>query len=711
MAHPASRWPALRRRWAGLLGTVLIGLALSPVAAALENVTLQLRWTHGFQFAGYYMAQEKGFYQQAGFDVTFREGGVGIDTVAQVTSGQADFGVGGTNLVLARAAGQPVVILAAIFQHSPYVLIVRKDAGILSPHDLIGRKVMLPPRKRAPEIMAMLLSEGVRLDALEILPLPVTWEDMLNPSIAAFSGYLSNEPFVLQHLKIDYRLLRPQTYGIDFYGDSLFTVDSVIDRDPQRVNAFIEASLKGWRYALNYPYETIALIEARYNPEHRSVAHLRYEYATLKTLIWPKEIPLGQMNHYRWGHIAEIYAVLGLLDSVPDLKGLIYDPKQRALEQQEARQRVLIAVTAITIFGLAALGVWSWTLRSMVRMRTQHLQESNELLSLFIQNSPIFAFIKEVTPTESRVIRASENYLDMIGIPGSQMAGKTMQELFPAEFAAKITADDWAVISKGQILKLDEDLNGRHYITVKFPIIQTHRKLLAGYTIDITDHKLAEEALRRSLDEREVLLREVHHRVKNNLASIVSLIELQQQGVIDPSARDLLTQLGQRVRATALVHEMLYRTESLEQIDFHRYLQALGHSLQDAFSPDGAIRLQTQAPGVWIELDQAIACGLLVNELVTNAFKYAFPQGQPRPGNEQCEIQVTASMEGADYILTVADNGIGLPAGLDWRQVPSLGLVLVRMLGQHQLRGRIDVDCAAGTVFTLRFPAPSTSSA
>jgi PAS domain S-box-containing protein len=709
MAHPSHLWPTLRCRWAGWLGIVFIGLALSPIAVALENVTLQLRWTHGYQFAGYYMAQEKGFYQQAGFDVTFREGGVGIDTVAHVVSGQADFGVAGTNLVL--AAGQPVVILAAIFQHSPYVLIVRKDSDILSPHDLIGHKVMLPPRERAPELLAMLLSEGVRPDALDILPPPVTWQDMLNPSIVAFSGYLSNEPFVLQHLQIGYRLLRPQTYGIDFYGDSLFTVDSVIDTDPHRVDAFREASLKGWRYALTHPDETIALVEARYNPEHRSTAHFHYEYATLKTLIWPEEIPLGQMNPHRWERIAEIYVSLGLLKGIPDLKSLIYDPEQRALQQQAARHRLLMAVMAITLFSLAALGVWTWALRGMVRMRTQHLQESNELLSLFIQHSPIFAFIKEVTPTESRVIRASENYREMIGVPGSQMAGKTMQELFPAEFAAKITADDWAVISKGQILKLDEDLNDRHYITVKFPIIQTHRTLLAGYTIDITDRKQAEEALQRALDEREVLLREVHHRVKNNLASIVSLIELQQQGVTDPSALDLLRQLGQRVRATALVHEMLYRAERLDRIDFHRYLQALGYSLQDAFSPDGAIRLQTQAPDVWIELDQAMACGLLVNELVTNAFKYAFPHGQPRPGNQRCEIQVSAMQEGADYTLTIADNGVGLPDGLDWRQAKGLGLVLVRMLGQHQLRGRIDVNRIAGTVFTLRFPAPPASRA
>ncbi len=129
------------------------------------------------------------------------------------------------------------------------------------------------------------------------------------------------------------------------------------------------------------------------------------------------------------------------------------------------------------------------------------LRDNNELFSLYMHHSPIYTFIKEVTPTRSIVLQASDNYQQMIGIPGSEMVGKTMEELFPPDFAAKITAEDWAVVSKGDVLRLDEELNGRSYNTIKFPIFRGDKTLLAGYTIDITDRKEVEEE-RRILEER-----------------------------------------------------------------------------------------------------------------------------------------------------------------------------------------------------------------
>ena len=141
------------------------------------------------------------------------------------------------------------------------------------------------------------------------------------------------------------------------------------------------------------------------------------------------------------------------------------------------------------------------------RMQTENaLRINQEMFSLFMRYSPIHVYIKEVTPTESRVLQASDNYQEMIGIDGREMIGKTMEELFPVEFAAKMTADDWAVVTNGKVLKLDEDFNGRYYTTVKFPIVQGDKTLLAGYTIDITERRQAEEKIQKIARHYQALI-------------------------------------------------------------------------------------------------------------------------------------------------------------------------------------------------------------
>jgi PAS domain S-box-containing protein len=226
---------------------------------------------------------------------------------------------------------------------------------------------------------------------------------------------------------------------------------------------------------------------------------------------------------------------------------------------------------------------------------------------------------------------------------------------------------------------------------------------VVGNLHDITDHRRAEEALERSLAEKEVLLREVHHRVKNNLASIIGLLELQTAAVDDARLVGVVREVGHRIKAMAIVHELLYQSESLSEIDLHRYLTALVSGLPAAFGRSHGVHIDIESAAVPMSLDTAIPCGLIVNELVTNALKHAFPEGKPRPGADECRVVIRADWDGTYYTLQVADNGIGLPADLDWTATRTLGLRLVTMLGRHQLQGEIELDRSNGTDFRLRF--------
>ncbi len=223
-----------------------------------------------------------------------------------------------------------------------------------------------------------------------------------------------------------------------------------------------------------------------------------------------------------------------------------------------------------------------------------------------------------------------------------------------------------------------------------------------GVNTDITEKKSAEHSLKASLAEKEVLLREVHHRVKNNMAAIIGLFDLQRQIMNDQGSRDVMAELSSRVRAMSLVHEKLYRSDSLARIDFQDYLKSLISHLRTSFGSP-FIRCEISSLGVEMPLDLAVPCGMIISELVTNSLKYAFPQTDSGATDRVNCIMVGMGHDQDTYTLSVADNGIGLPPGFDLQSARTLGLTLVRMLGEHQLGGHYELDQRDGTRFTLTF--------
>jgi diguanylate cyclase (GGDEF)-like protein len=337
---------------AAVLLAALAGMFLAAVASAApaaEPVVLQLKWRHQFQFAGYYAAQEKGYYREAGLDMHIVEADAGTDPVEEVVAGRAQYGVGSSALLLDRQKGQPVVALAAIFQHSPLLLLARATPGMNSIHDLAGKRLMLEPH--AEELVAYLRKEGVPESLLKIVPHDLDRIDLDRADAA--SAYSTDEPYFLERAGVRYLGFSPRSGGIDFYGDNLFTSRRELAEHPARVAAFRAASMKGWKYAMQHPEEIADLILAKYSKRH-SREHLLYEARQMVPLIQPALVEMGYMYPGRWRHIADTYAELGLLPRDFTLGDFLYDPEA---DRERDRRRLLLAMAIAVGIGVVCGGV------------------------------------------------------------------------------------------------------------------------------------------------------------------------------------------------------------------------------------------------------------------------------------------------------------------------------------------------------------------
>jgi two-component sensor histidine kinase len=258
------------------------------------------------------------------------------------------------------------------------------------------------------------------------------------------------------------------------------------------------------------------------------------------------------------------------------------------------------------------------------------------------------------------------------------------------------------------------------YIQIEGRVIETYGEKTSRFRaafFDITDRISAEQALReneeilkQSVNEKEVLLSEVHHRVKNNLAALISLISLGGSSEDTPEGQRLKQDLQNRIMSMALIHETLYNTRMYSSVDMGVYLRTLINQIAGSSPRARPEKIIVSVNGIDLDLARATPCGLITTEILTNSLKYAFPdpfdcekiRGAP------CTIEVSLTKVDGFYTLSVKDNGIGLPPDLDLRNTHTLGLKLVNFLARHQLRATVEVLQDNGTEFRFRFKDPLT---
>jgi len=311
-------------------------------------------------------------------------------------------------------------------------------------------------------------------------------------------------------------------------------------------------------------------------------------------------------------------------------------------------------------------------------------------------------FIVDPRRENGAIVEINTRGLAMIGSRSEDLKGTPISKFLP-DFGTSPDFTD--LIQNGERIRNTESALTRQDGN-RMPVLVSGSQVPDGRLVlnitDISDRKKAEVNLQRSVKEKEILLREVHHRVKNNMQVISGLIELQAAQIQDPRIRGLFFESQNRIRTMALIHEILYRSNDYAHINFSKYLNELITYLLESYgrSRDDIV-IDTRLNVTYLSLDLAIPCGLMANELISNCLKHAFPNG--RKGH----IMVTLSQsqdQKKEFRLSVSDDGIGFPPNLDLKKATSFGLQVINGIATHQMRGTVEVVRQPGTTVVITFP-------
>lgn len=331
----------------------------------------------------------------------------------------------------------------------------------------------------------------------------------------------------------------------------------------------------------------------------------------------------------------------------------------------------------------------------------KELSFTQEIFRLFMEYSPIYVFFKD---EEIRAIQLSKNYEQMLGRPMSELLGKTMDDLFPSELAKSMIEDDKKILREGKMIEVEEELDGKIYNTIKFPIKRDGFPMwLAGFTIDITRQKTAERLLSQALDEKKALLRELQHRIKNSLNLITGILGLENSQVSDLSVKNVLNGINSRILSLADLYTCLYQTDSFKEVRLNEYFRQVIFSIKKTFlDKNQKIEIEMELEEMMLEFNLATTLGLVLNEVLTNALKYAFPN------NKKGQILILLRKENSNAVLEIINNGIPLPEDFNVSHSSGIGLVLVQMMAE-QLKGTLTYQTVKNknenqTIFRIQFP-------
>ena len=518
-----------------VLALLLLGSLCRPAAAQERKVVLQLCWDHQFQFAGYYAALWRGYYKDAGLDVEIRPallpGMRFLQPPREVAEGRADFGVGEANILVAIDQGAPLVILASIFQHSGVEVYARSESNLVSVAQLRDMRIM---RRKGDlgeaQLLAVLKAEGLKPSDFTFVSLnkdKPSARCLKDGDIEAILGFNLSTPYLLDKAGVQWTRLRPSMYGVDFYGDSLFTSRKLLRQDPDMVQRFVDASIKGWKYALTHQAEIIGGIvdffpERIFPPKDDLLTFNRYQAREVMRLCDVNYQEVGHINPERWHQMNNYLRDTNVVENDLDMQSVLYIPKVwKELADQRFHRNLLIVIVAAV--GLGSLAVfWGASMRRLVRLRTRELVAINErLTNEVVERTRIqeelrlsemsYRTIFESTATplilvgeDGTVLKANNQFGRLVGCTRAEIEGKRRWfDFFLGEFASIVRETHRRMrlglggVYRGMEVEMVDRQGDIRHIHLSTALVPGTTQGLASH-LDITGRRMAEEALRRS---------------------------------------------------------------------------------------------------------------------------------------------------------------------------------------------------------------------
>ena len=697
-----------------LLGSLLLisgGLSTAH-AAPKQKVTVQLSWKYQYQFAPFIAALEKGFYREAGLEVQLLEGGPSINAVDKVVDGDADYGVFSSALVVEYARGKPVMALAALIQHSPVGLMVRRDLGIESVHDLAGREIAVSPDTRD-EIRAYLQASGLSDRQIRLVDKTKLGLKSLETHVA-MSIYISNEGFHAHRNAAKYALLYPRSAGVDLFGNILFSTREITHKRADEVSRFRAATLRGLSYALDHQEEITSIILQRYNTQHKSREHLLYEAQIISELTHPDIVEPGYMSPVRWEHVKEVYASQGQLQADLDLQEFLYDPNPQ--EDVTWLYGILVSITIVLL--ITATFLWQ------TRRFNRRLQESeNKFRDLFeknpdpcwlIENNTFVECNEEAAHTLGYASPEALRYRHPSMVspqyqPDGRPSKEKANEMMALAYEKGVHRFEWEHMRRnGETFPAEVTLAR---------VQQSGRDMLFCVWRDITQRKESDRI-------KEEFVSTVSHELRTPLTAIRGTLKFLSSGRLEgkeEQSREMLRIAESNSDKLLFLINDLLDIEKLESGDIQLQMNRFGLNefLRECVEENQSFAQQYHTHIVLGECaDMELIADQqrlkqVVSNLLSNACKYS-PQGAP--------VEVTAEMVGDRLRIDVRDHGPGIPADFKaklfdkFTQADSsstrklggtgLGLAIVkRIVELHGGEVQYTTAESAGTTFHVYLPA------